>query len=234
MAEIKHDWWHYDQLPSGEPYDWEPAARGGSKWDAFDFHLDLGCGRLKKARLGIDRHPDPGVDIVMDLNTMLVHGRLMEWEKFMGLPSQWVTNAAPDDRLTDKFDQPHLPFDSGSIESIISHHCLEHIGDGFLPLMDECWRVLAPGGVFRIITPLFPSKAAVEDPDHKRYFMEESFDTFVGGAGGEHFHESFSTPYTNCRFEMLDKDITPPLPNPKDWWGPDDVREIRVALGKRA
>lgn len=190
--------WKYDDLPSEEPYHWGQASRGHSPYDNLDFHVDLGCGRLKKARFGIDRFADPGVNWVQDL------------EK-----------------------NPQLPFPDNSIKSIISHHFLEHLFAGFLPLMDECHRVLEPGGIFRIIVPLFPSYAAISDPDHKRYFCIESFDVFCGAPDGSHWMESFSTPYTKCRFEKVEEDYTARNMDPSTWYMPgQDAREMRVALRK--
>jgi SAM-dependent methyltransferase len=136
--------------------------------DSIDWHVDLGCGRLKRAEVGIDRHADPGVDIVMNLDDADVR----------------------------------LPFEDDTVRSVISNHFLEHVGAGFIPLVDEVHRVLVPGGVFLAITPLFPSRTAVEDPDHKRYFMQGTWETFGGTREGDHWHESFSTPYTKSRFEI--------------------------------
>lgn len=189
--------WKYEDLPSGEPYTWGGAARGSSSYDNLDFHVDLGCGRAKKARFGIDRFPDDGVDWVQDLDK-----------------------------------DPELPFPDDSIKSVITHHFLEHVGAGFMPLMDEVHRVLEPGGLFRIIVPLFPSYSAISDQDHKRYFCVETFDSFCGTKQGEHWMESFSTPYTQCRFEKVDEDYTARLSNPSEWWMPGDSRELRVALRK--
>lgn len=182
----------YDEWPSGEPYDWLGCDRSGP-YDRVDFHVDLGCGRLKKGRIGIDRFPDPGVNVVMDLD--------------------------PVDR------RPVLPFDDSTIESIISHHCLEHVGYSFIPLVDEVYRVLKPGGLFRAIVPLFPSRPAVEDADHKRYFMTDTWKAFCGDPEN-HWHEGFATPYTAARFRMLDETWTPLADG--DVW--EQFREIRVAM----
>lgn len=217
------DWWRYDQLPSGEPYDWDPANRGDHPCDAIDFHLDLGCGKLKKGRLGIDRYPSPEVDLLVDLDALA--------------PS---VDAPPENAVLQRTHALYarqemvegLPFPDNSIESIVTHHCLEHLFAGFLPLMDECHRVLVPGGVFRIIVPLFPSYAAISDPDHKRYFCVESFDMFCGSPDGGHWAESFSVPYTKCRFQKIHEDYTARNADPSTWWMPRDAREIRVALKK--
>lgn len=175
--------------------------RGDSPWDNLDFEVDLGCGKLKKGRIGVDRWESPDVNFLMEL------------------------------------DDPDvmLPWMDSSVASIISHHFFEHIGTGFIPLVDEIYRVLKPGGILRAITPLFPSRSAVEDPDHKRYFMEGTWETFCGFPGDgpqQHWHASFSVPYTKARFEMVEKICTPPV-EPGLEWGQDDVREIRVALRAR-
>lgn len=191
------DWWEYDYLepaPEGG-YDWAPATKGDHPDDQIDFHLDLGAGVLKKGRLTLDRFGD--VDILQDLNTLD-----RAWSPIGEL--DYPPDSYPD------APQKALPFPDNSIKSIISHHCLEHIGDGFIRLMDECYRVLEPGGKFRIIVPLFPSFAAVDDPDHKRYFTKETFISFCHEAGPEtpFWTESFSVPYTNCRFHMTQFDYT--------------------------
>lgn len=203
------EWWEYDALESGAPYDWSPAGRGDNHWDNIDYHIDLGAGRLPKGRLTIDRHGD--ADILMDLDTLEVYAPQDLASIFSGL----------------------MPFPNDSIESIISHHCLEHIGEGFLRLMDECYRILKPGGVFRIITPLFPSLAAVADPDHRRYFTETTFDSFCGVENTPFWSDVFAEPYTKCRFKKLEQITTPMNPDfPQDVFHPAQAREIRVALQK--
>jgi SAM-dependent methyltransferase len=229
------DWWHYENLPSGAPYSWAPAARGEHEFDNIDFHLDLGSGKLPKGRLGIDRYYAPNVGLLIDLEDLITsHASHPEHGRFPDERALPVLERT--ERLFDETDLEGiaLPFPDDSIESIISHHFMEHLDTGFLPLMDECHRVLKPGGILRVIVPLFPSRTAVEDPDHKRYFMEGTFETFCGDPEGNHWHESFSVPYTKCRFEKVHQDISPRPENPADYWGEADAREIRVALRKRA
>ncbi len=213
------EWWEYDNLESGHPYEWHPAGRGYHPDDNVDFHVDLGAGRLPKGRLTIDRHGD--ADILMDLNT----------GEYFGGKRHFLT----------RFPEWLLPFPDNSIESMISHHCLEHIGDGFLKLMDECHRILKPGGIFRIIVPLFPSLAAVSDPDHVRYFTTTTFESFCGVKNQPFWSDSFAEPYTKCRFTLAAKDYTPAigiktLDDPWSEVNIDDLfaepREIRVTLKK--
>lgn len=222
-------WWEYDQLESRIPCDWSPATRGDDPWDQIDFHIDLGCGTVPKARLGIDRFYAPGVGLAWDLDSL----------SFVPAPDDCSPEIEAVAKRGWELAQSHphhalhmLPFPDNSIKSIITHHCLEHVGEGFIRLMDECYRVLEPGGFMRIIVPLFPSHSAMFDPDHKRMFLEGAFETFCGAANGEHWMESFSVPYTSARFKMVKEDRSPMTP-PEDQWKKDkDAREMRVTLQK--
>ena len=64
-----------------------------------------------------------------------------------------------------------LPFDDNSFHVIRAHDALEHIRDGFEQLMDECFRVLKPKGVFDILVPRFPMPSSTMHPDHYRFFI---------------------------------------------------------------
>lgn len=221
-----YELWTYDLWPSRAGVSWGPGAeRGESPWDTIDFHVDLGCGTRPKGRIGVDRHAAPGVAVIADLDALYTYAVASE-------PGQ---DAKPNsDAIARRTRVRGLPFADSSIKSIISHHFFEHVGEGFVPLIDECYRVLEPGGILRAITPLFPSTTAVEDPDHKRYFMAHdgkvgTWDTFCGKPGEPHWHESFSVPYTNARFEKVDQDLTAEVP-PDQQWTPADCRELRVAL----
>jgi hypothetical protein len=59
---------HYDSLPSGYPYEWHPAAKNDHPHDNRDYHVDLGGGRLPKARFNIDHKAGKGVDYVLNLD----------------------------------------------------------------------------------------------------------------------------------------------------------------------
>lgn len=66
----------------------------------------------------------------------------------------------------------------GMWEVIEAHHVLEHIRN-LLPLMDELWKLLRPGGILDIEVPMFPHGSSVVDPSHVRFFIPETFDYFV-------------------------------------------------------
>ncbi len=52
------------------------------------------------------------------------------------------------------FISPTLPIKNHSVDLIITSHCIEHIGDKpTAHLLKECYRILKPGGVMRIVVP---------------------------------------------------------------------------------
>ena len=201
--------------------EWGQAGQGPSPYDNVDFHVDLGCGTLPKGRIGVDRFRAPSVNVLADLDGGLTYA----------VPVVPGGLAGPGTLAT-----PGLPFADSSIRSIISHHAFEHIGDGFLYLMEEVHRVLEPGGLLRVITPAFPSWSAVSDPDHRRYFMADpetgasTWDAFFVDDNGGSWLESFSVPYIGtAKFKRLELDVTAPLP-PELQWTTHDAREMRIAM----
>lgn len=193
------EWWRYENLSPVTPgKGWhEASSQGNHPDDNIDFHVDLGCGYIPKARLGIDRSKN--ADIQMNLETGEMIGPSWEntgdFEKYFlfGHKEGWI-----------------LPFPNESIESIVSHHFFEHLSsDAFINLIDDCYRVLVPEGKLRIIVPMFPSFSAFESSDHKMLLSHDSFTDFWGREGQEHWHESFAKPYTKARFRQTAIDYTP-------------------------
>ncbi len=60
-----------------------------------------------------------------------------------------------------------LPVADDSVDVIFTVHILEHLID-FLVLVDECHRVLRPGGVLHVMSPWWGHVNAVADPTHVR------------------------------------------------------------------
>ena len=129
--------------------------------------LDLGCGDNKAEGFeGADIAALPGVDHVFDI---------------MQFP--W-------------------PFEDGTFDELRSSHYVEHIPQAFftpnprypiaknvtavaegphsvslfLKFFDECFRILKPGGTFRVLCPHGHSDRAYQDPSHVRYLVEASWD----------------------------------------------------------
>jgi SAM-dependent methyltransferase len=60
-----------------------------------------------------------------------------------------------------------LPFADASVDLVFAVHVMEHLTN-FLPLLDECHRVLRPGGVLHVLAPWWRYVNAVADPTHVR------------------------------------------------------------------
>lgn len=65
-------------------------------------------------------------------------------------------------------------FEDNSVEEIFCSHYVEHTPD-LVRFMDECWRILVPGGKMTIIAPYYSSIRAWQDPTHKRAISEATF-----------------------------------------------------------
>lgn len=84
-----------------------------------------------------------------------------------------LTPLSPEVQQCD-FENASLPLEDESADWLEAIDLLEHIYN-LIPFLHECYRVLKPGGTFYIEVPKFPSNAAVADPTHVRFFVEETF-----------------------------------------------------------
>lgn len=81
-----------------------------------------------------------------------------------------------------------IPFEKDSIDYLVASNILEHIPRvssntdcdhyPFIFLMNECYRVLKPGGRFISITPMYPYPAAFQDPTHVNFITASTFDLY--------------------------------------------------------
>lgn len=73
-------------------------------------------------------------------------------------------------------EKAKLPYRTNTIDEIYTSHTLEHIVN-LIPLLEECWRVLKPKGIFRILVPsrMSPGGRSIRDLTHVREFIKESF-----------------------------------------------------------
>jgi SAM-dependent methyltransferase len=69
------------------------------------------------------------------------------------------------------------PWTDDSAETIRLLDVLEHLPE-VVPIIDECWRVLKPGGLLHVRVPHYQSENAWLDPTHRRGFHRDSFDYF--------------------------------------------------------
>lgn len=67
-----------------------------------------------------------------------------------------------------------LPYEDDTYDLVEASHVLEHIHN-LLPLVQEVWRILRPGGQFCVAVPYGSSDDADEDPTHVRRFFPGSW-----------------------------------------------------------
>ncbi len=82
-----------------------------------------------------------------------------------------------------------FPYEDDSVDEIRAENIMEHLGwndteDYFMKTMDECWRVLKPTGILHIVVPEFPADTAIMHPEHRRFFVKNSFGFFQVPADG--------------------------------------------------
>jgi len=131
-----------------------------------DRHLDLGCG--KYPRNPYARGELCGVDI----------------RALPGKPDF-------DYRVANLVVDP-IPFEDDGLGSVSAYDFIEHVPrilmtpDGrdtcfpFIRLMNEIWRVLAPGGRFYALTPAYPNAEAFTDPTHVNIITDQTHTYFCG------------------------------------------------------
>jgi SAM-dependent methyltransferase len=131
-----------------------------------DKHLDIGCGKFPRNPYG--RGTLCGVDL----------RALPEVDGFECRSANVVVDP--------------IPYDDNSFGSVSAYDFIEHVPrvlsgpDGrstvfpFIRLMNEIWRVLAPGGRFYAVTPCYPSPAAFQDPTHVNIITEQTHIYFTG------------------------------------------------------
>jgi predicted SAM-dependent methyltransferase len=71
-------------------------------------------------------------------------------------------------------------FEDESVEEIYCSHYIEHTPD-LMKFMDECYRILKPGGKATFLAPYYNSVRAWQDPTHKRAISEATFLYFNKG-----------------------------------------------------
>lgn len=91
------------------------------------------------------------------------------------------------------------PWADCSFDAIVARSVLEHLKLNLVESLDECWRILRPGGRVSLKLPYWQADSAYQDPTHRWYFTLGSFDQFDPDTErGRHY--GF---YTNRKWKIL-------------------------------
>lgn len=166
-------------------------------------HLDLGCGPVPRNPYGRDELY--GVDLGAAVDPS---GRM---------------------RRANLALQP-IPWPDDSFESVSAYDFFEHVPrvlptpDGlgtrfpFVELMNEIWRVLKPGGMLYACTPVYPSKAAFQDPTHVNIMTVDTHSYFARPermAAAYGFKGDFAARRVQLTRPEPKRAFIPP---PQGWW----------------
>ena len=97
-----------------------------------------------------------------------------------------------------------LPFADRSADAVFAVHVLEHLVD-YLPLVDECHRVLRPGGVLHVLAPWWRHVNAVADPTHVRLLDVQTVKGICAGPGRPRWYALHAA----CDGASVFADLTP-------------------------
>lgn len=75
-------------------------------------------------------------------------------------------------------EKDKLPFEDDTVETIVAHHILEHLGEGFFNAIKEMYRVSKHGTIIDIRVPHPRHWTFLADPTHRRPILPEGLQLF--------------------------------------------------------
>ena len=70
------------------------------------------------------------------------------------------------------------PFKDESYEAIVAKAVFEHLYHDLLTSVNECWRILKPGGALYMKLPAWNNEISYQDPTHKWFYSPRVFEYF--------------------------------------------------------
>lgn len=108
---------------------------------------------------------------------------------------------------TDKF-----PFDDNTVDEVLAHHILEHLGDGFFHCIQEIYRVCKHDAIIDIKVPHPRHDTFYMDPTHKRAILPYTFTMFSKSKNKKDLIENTAEPALgliyDVDFEIIDMAFT--------------------------
>lgn len=106
-----------------------------------------------------------------------------------------------------------LPFPDDYADRVYSNHTFEHV-QNTKQLVEECWRIIKPGGEIYIRVPHYSSTGMYTDLTHKTFFSSRSLDYYIDGT----YLSTMSGYNSRVRFKIIKKRIMFDIPyKPIEW-----------------
>jgi SAM-dependent methyltransferase len=88
-------------------------------------------------------------------------------KKFEGFTNiDYDKNCNPD--ICIDIEKEIWPIEDNSVDEVIAHHVLEHLGEGYFHVMKELYRVCKHGALIDIVVPHHRHEYFANDPTHRR------------------------------------------------------------------
>lgn len=65
-------------------------------------------------------------------------------------------------------EKDRFPFEDNTVETVVAHHILEHLGEGYFHCLQEIYRVCKHGAIVDIRVPHPRHDSFLADPTHRR------------------------------------------------------------------
>jgi SAM-dependent methyltransferase len=109
-----------------------------------------------------------------------------------------------------QFDLEHAvwPFADSTVDQVIAHHVLEHMGEGYFHVMKELYRVCKHGAVIDIRVPHHRHNYFANDPTHRRAITPDGLWLFSKKYNDSCIKQNAAASrlgyYYNVNFEVMD------------------------------
>jgi len=147
---------------------------------------------------------------------------------------KWQNDAETVDEEVDLNED--WPWEDESVNEIYSGHAVEHLDD-ITHFMEECHRVLKPGGRILVRCPHGANDASMADPTHRRPLYPETFRSFCNGYdiketyGLQHHPSRWKYDFEFERAEVVLEPWVRRIPFWK-WWAIPASRILRNIIGE--
>jgi predicted SAM-dependent methyltransferase len=110
-------------------------------------------------------------------------------------------------------EKDKFPFEDNSVEAVIAHHVLEHLGEGYFHCLQEIYRVCKHEAMIDILVPHHRNDEFFDDPTHRRPITVGGLRLFSKRynelAREQKVYASRLADYFNVNFEVVTWDYIP-------------------------